>query len=44
MPNIRNHDGSGAQVSTRKLLGDKYVLANIAMSAVMFCTDVLDGI
>ena len=44
MPNIRNHDGSGAQVSTLKLLGDKYVLANIAMSAaVMFCTDVLDG-
>ncbi|MGI6167949.1 MAG: MFS transporter [Eubacteriales bacterium] len=44
MPNIRGSEGGGDKTSSRELLRDRYVLANIAMSAVvMFCTDVLDG-
>ncbi len=44
LPNVRNQESSGKKLSTLKFLGDRYVLANIMISAtVMFCTDILDG-
>ncbi len=44
IPNIRNPESSGGRSGALKFLSDRYVLANIILSAtVLFCTDVLDG-